>query len=223
MKKQFTMWRYPKIKVLILEFEIIDDSLEELYFAIDASGLDGYVYSATTSADFKWPTMQSLIDADTRLLIFAHGDGIESCYQSTCPDGIFYTFDHFQQTNWDGQDDTCDILGTERPGFFLMNHWKNSDADLPSKANAEDFNTYESLMDRFSQCDDKIPNVVAVDFWSEGDVLPFVKEVNERNAGGEPAVTEARAGGDGRNWISSIFELDYDFVLTIWSTNIYLE
>jgi len=168
-------------EVLILEFEIIDNSLPELFAAIDDSGLDEYIYHST-STDVEWPTMQSLIDANTRLLLFAHGDGIDSsCTEIDCPEGIYYTFDHFQQTNWN--DDTCDVKGNEREGigFFLMNHWKNNDADLPSQSNAEEFNTYNALMDRVKKCGDRIPNIIAVDFWDVGDVLPFVAEVNEKN------------------------------------------
>ena len=66
--------------------------------------------------------------------------------------------------------------------FFLMNHWMNNDADLPSEENAETFNTYDTLTKRFSQCSsNKVPNIVAVDFWSIGDVLPFVREKNMQN------------------------------------------
>ncbi len=61
----------------------------------------------------------------------------------------------------------------------------NNDADLPSEDNAESFNTYESLTQRVSKCSsNKIPNIVAVDFWSVGDVLPFVREKNMQNRNG---------------------------------------
>jgi len=170
-----------KNEVLILEFEINDDSLVELYSAIDVSGLAKYVYQSQ-STTIEWPTMQSLIDANSRLLIFAHGDGMESCDTMTCPEGVFYTYDHFEQTDWN--DDTCDIIGNKKEGmgFFLMNHWRNSDdLDLPSESNAEEFNTFDALTNRFEQCKGRRPNVVAVDFWDVGDVLPFVKEVNLKN------------------------------------------
>ena len=167
---------------MILEFEVNDDSLAELHAAIDDSGLDEYVFRSTSHTDVDWPTMQNLINSNQRLLLFAHGDGIDStCDGTTCPEGIFYTYDHFKQTDWN--DDTCRIKGTDRENaaFFLMNHWLNNDADLPSQTNAEAFNTYDALMERFKKCEDRIPNVVAVDFWGVGDVLPFVKEVNLRN------------------------------------------
>ncbi len=50
----------------------------------------------------------------------------------------------------------------------MMNHWKNDEnLDLPSKINAEEFNTYEFLSTRFGTCKERVPNIVAVDFWSE--------------------------------------------------------
>lgn len=129
--------------------------------------------------------MQELIDADRRLILFAHGDGMQSCAEIACPEGVFYKFDHFEETDWN--DETCAIKGSVRGemDFFLMNHWMNSEStDLPSESNAEEFNAYGSLMGRFQKCEQgRIPNVVAVDFWDVGDVLPFVKEVSLRNAG----------------------------------------
>lgn len=183
-------------EVLMIDFEVNDGSLEELYSAIEDSGLNEYAYADRMD---DWPTMQQLIDANKRLLIFAHGDGInESCTTGSCPDGIFYKFDHFTQTNWN--DETCDIKGNDPEvlDFFLMNHWKNSDADLPSQLNAEEFNKYDVLLNRFRQCGDRIPNVIAVDFWSLGDVPEFVFDVNQKNlkdgtATGDNTAAEARS------------------------------
>lgn len=181
-------------EVLILEFEINDNSLAELYYAIDESDLDQYVYRTSAAPPFDWPTMQELINANARLLIFAHGDGMESCVNSDCPQGIFYTYDHFEQTDWN--DNTCNIKGTQYSGrkFFLMNHWMNNDYDLPSKTNAEDFNTYDSLRDRFTMCQEMIPNIIAVDFWDVGDLLKFAYDVNRNNVGAAGStVSQAKA------------------------------
>lgn len=176
------------IQVLILEFEINDDSLTDLFGAIEASGLGKYVHRLSTynSDNYEWPTMQTLIDANERLLLLAHGGGMQSCQTDKCPD-ILYTYDYVQQTNWN--DDTCDIKGNSKEdrGFFLMNHWMNNDASLPSPTNAAEFNTYESLRKRYERCDGgggdgkMVPNIIAVDFWDVGDVLDFVRDVNEGN------------------------------------------
>lgn len=84
-----------------------------------------------------------------------------------------------------------------------MNHWQNNDLDLPSKTNAEDFNTYESLSTRFGKCDERLPNIVAVDFWNTGDVLQFVEDQNANidggGGGGGDAVIAATRSGSLRN------------------------
>lgn len=75
-----------------------------------------------------------------------------------------------------------------------MNHWKNDDdLDLPSKTNAEEFNTYEFLSARFDKCDERMPNALAVDYWSTGDVLKFVEDQNKKIGGGGDAVASSRS------------------------------
>ncbi len=97
-------------------------------------------------------------------ILRAYGWLISSSHNSDCK--------IISQTNWnDG--DTCDLRGNNKSvpdehGFFLMNHWKNDEnLDLPSRTNAEEFNTYEFLSTRFGKCKERLPNIVAVDFWSE--------------------------------------------------------
>lgn len=143
--------------------------------------------------------MRSLIDAGDRLLLFAHGDGMQSCKgdPSDCGD-VLYTFDYFAETEW-GDVDTCDTRGNgnQDSAFLLMNHWENTDKGLPSKSNAGAANALGALRDRFGRCGDGAPNVVAVDFWDVGDVLAFAREVNLGRVGGVDAVAEARSGADG--------------------------
>mmetsp|Transcript_12021 Transcript_12021/g.24257 ORF Transcript_12021/g.24257 Transcript_12021/m.24257 type:complete len:366 (+) Transcript_12021:114-1211(+) len=193
-------------EVLILEFEVGEGTLELLYEAINDSGLEKYVLrdEENDGTVTTWPTLQQLISSNRRLLLFAHNGGMESCATSTCPEGIFYTYDHFSQTNWnDG--DTCELRGSvdtipDKHGFFLMNHWKNDEnLDLPSKTNAEEFNTYEFLSTRLGKCDERVPNIVAVDFWSTGDVLKFVEDQNTKIGGGGDAVVAASRSGSIRH------------------------
>ena len=173
-------------EVLIIEFEILDNSLADLYAAIDNSGLDQFVYRASTApTPDTWPTLQQLIDANTRILLFAHGDQMQSCSTMTCPEGIFYTYDHFAQTV---VEDTTNCDSTEdraNYSFFLMNHWKNTDLDLPSKDNSGLMNGYNSLDKRFGMCSENehLPNFIAVDFWDLGDVVKFVSDENAKRAG----------------------------------------
>ena len=104
------------------------------------------------------------------------------------------------QTNWN--DETCNLKGNDisiqdNHGFFLMNHWNNNDYDLPSKPNAEDFNTYESLSERIGNCGERLPNIIAVDFWSTGDVLDFIQDQNAKISVGsneDVVAAESRSG-----------------------------
>jgi hypothetical protein len=142
---------------------------------------------AAASSEYKWPTLESLIVDNTCLVIFAHGNGMDSsCASVVCPEGMLYTFDHFQETNWN--DNTCNLRSkvfNPDVDLFLMNHWMNEpETDLPRKGNAEEFNRYNLLSDRFRLCTAHAPNIIAVDFWSVGDMLDFVTEVNQNRAGG---------------------------------------
>mmetsp|Transcript_29618 Transcript_29618/g.59259 ORF Transcript_29618/g.59259 Transcript_29618/m.59259 type:complete len:370 (-) Transcript_29618:135-1244(-) len=182
-------------EVIIIDFEINDNSLPRLYTEIDSSPLVPHIYNPTTypTINSTWPTLQQLIDSNTRLLLFAHGDGMQSCLSTNgdnCPEGIFYTYDFWAQTPIE---DSTSCLSTNEEykntySFFLMNHWKNTDLDLPSKLNAELLNGKEYLEERFGQCAEvggRRPNIIAVDFWDLGSVLEFVKKENERRGGGD--------------------------------------
>lgn len=85
-------------EVIIVEFEVGDGTLEMLHQAIDDSELDEYILRdlGNNGTVTEWPTFQQLIDANRRLILFAHGDGMASCKETTCPEGIFYTYDHFR-------------------------------------------------------------------------------------------------------------------------------
>jgi hypothetical protein len=85
-------------EVLILEFEVGEGTLELLHQAIDDSDLAEYILRdvENNGTVTNWPTFQQLINANRRLLIFAHNDGMGSCATQTCPEGFFYTYDHFR-------------------------------------------------------------------------------------------------------------------------------
>ena len=56
---------------------------------------------------------------------------------------------------------------------------------LPSKALSEEVNEKEYFLKRLQDCEgvtSLIPNIVNVDFWSTGDVLEVVNEVNQARA-----------------------------------------
>ena len=83
-----------------------------------------------------------------------------------------------------------------------MNHWLNNEYDLPSKSNAEEFNTYEALSNRFSKCGVRSPNMIAVDFWNTGEVLKFVQDQNIKGGEGTTIAVNSRSGSMRHKWLN---------------------
>ena len=71
--------------------------------------------------------------------------------------------------------------------LFLINNWINTDpAALPS--NARKVNDKDFLLDRARRCArqrDAMPNVIAVDFYREGDVIAVADELTSASVAGE--------------------------------------
>jgi hypothetical protein len=64
--------------------------------------------------------------------------------------------------------------------LFLMNHWVNTDP-APLASNARRVNAYKPLLARARECEKlrkHIPNLLAVDFYREGDLFKVVDTLN---------------------------------------------
>ena len=171
-------------EVLIIQFEFGDGSVADFRTALQFSGLLEYVYLPQEEYYIEeWPTLQQLINDNKRIILFGSGDTMESCPAKDCLDGILYTFDHVSQTNTDGTDLTdCTptISGDVFVGYLMMNHYKDSKLTPPSVKDASELNSYSNLENRFATCNGRRqPNLLAVQFWDEGEVLDFVTNVNK--------------------------------------------
>lgn len=156
----------------VLEF-IIEDALpaEDIAAVFTDVGLDRYT-SVLGDAD---PTLGELIDADTRLLVTAESEGPP-------PDWYQHAWDLYWDTpySFDTADDfNCDLnRGDPTNPLFLLNHWVGA---LPVDDNAAEVNTAAVLGARAEQCRDEwghVPNIVAVDFYDEGDLFTVVDALN---------------------------------------------
>ena len=70
--------------------------------------------------------------------------------------------------------------GPEGAPVFLLNHWITTDP-VPLPSNAAQVNAYEPLLRRARECQrirDAFPNLIAVDFYREGDVFRVVDTLN---------------------------------------------
>ena len=113
------------IQILIIDFEVDESTLPDLRTALRSSNLTSHVFRPT-SKYVSWPTMQSLTDDNTRLLLFAHGEGMTSCYANECEDGILYARDHFAVTATNDVESCEATLGGDTNiGFFQMKNYYN--------------------------------------------------------------------------------------------------
>jgi len=138
------------------------------------SGLVRYVY--THPEGQPWPTLGQMIDAGTRLLVMAEADG---------PPPAWYQYAY--DLSWDTPyfftspaDFSCKpFRGSPDNPIFQVNHWLSTPFSDP--ANAEEVNVFDVLWPRVEQCraeSGRIPNFVAVDFVSIGDVIRVVDRLN---------------------------------------------
>ena len=113
---------------------------------------------------------------------------------------MLFAGDHFARTEADGSDlDSCAPASTyttnqddedegESYGYFVMNHDEHNQMKMPSPRRARELNLYENLESRMESCGKgRLPNLLAVEFWDEGEVLDFVKIKNsgKNREGGE--------------------------------------
>lgn len=155
---------------------IIEDYVtpEETVAAFEETGLSDFVYTHDPTRD--WPTLREMIDANTRLLVTVENAG---------PPPDWYQ--HFWDLGWDTpytftsvQDFSCNLnRGDRSHDLFLLNHWiENPLADPNLSAIAND---HDVLLGRARQCQSesgKLPNLVAVNHYSIGDLFGVVRELN---------------------------------------------
>ena len=71
--------------------------------------------------------------------------------------------------------------GPEGAPLFLLNHWITTDP-VPLPSNAAKVNAYDALLERARECqrirNNHVPNLVAVNFYREGDLFQVVDTLN---------------------------------------------
>jgi hypothetical protein len=122
------------------------------------------------------PTLQEMIDARRTLLVMAQQAGPPPAWYHHGDDLVEDT--PFGFTDVDAF--TCEAnRGRDGAPLLLANHWL--DTGVPTPQNGRRANELEVLRRRVADCEDvrgRPPNVVAVDWYSIGDVLEIVDEVN---------------------------------------------
>ncbi len=165
-------------EVLLLSIEDAT-SPEDTSKAIEEAGLLPYVFRGPNGP--PWPTLREMIDSNQRLVVMAEAQGGE-------PPWYRRQFDITQETPFKFTDPkeltkpaSCDPnRGPDDADFFLMNHWVDT-SPAPRPTNAKVVNQKQFLLDRVAMCTDIRgiqPNILAVDFYGQGDVVGAVNELN---------------------------------------------
>lgn len=154
-------------------------SPQDLAVEYETSGAIELVYAHPEGT--PWPTLGELVEANTRLIVTAENSGPPPDWHH-----------NIWEIGWDtpyGPSDPADLScelnrGSTDNDLFLVNHWVNTEINLPSAANADVVNAYDFLLARAQECAqlwDHAPNFLAVDFWERGDLFAVVDTLNGVN------------------------------------------
>ena len=150
----------------------------------EQAGLLRYVY--THGRTDPWPTLRQLIESEHRVLVLSENDksGSVPWYH----DG----FSLVQETPYhftSAKQFSCrPNRGTANSPLFLLNHW--IDAGRPSRAASSKVNRFDVLLPRARACQAErglLPNLVAVDWYDQGDLLGVVNVLNGLARGAKPS------------------------------------
>jgi hypothetical protein len=155
---------------------IIQDAItpQDTETAFKETGLIDYVY--TQQLDSTWPTLDELIERNQRVIVMVEEE-------SPPPAWYMNAWDYAQENpylmkNLDDFSCTPNRGDTENP-LFLLNHW--IDRVSPSRVDAARVNNYEFLITQARKCESErglLPNLIAVNFYSIGDLMVVVDELN---------------------------------------------
>jgi uncharacterized membrane protein HdeD (DUF308 family) len=168
------------VVVINQDFVTPDDFVD----AMEDAGLTRYAIEPPTGA--RWPTLRELIERDQRLLVLAENRAgaapwYQLAYERITQETPFSFAEPAQLVDPPDLPSSCRAnRGTSGAPLFLVNHWINTDP-APRPSNAAVVNGYEPILRRARVCQDlrgQRPNLLAVDFYEEGDIFDVVDTLN---------------------------------------------
>jgi hypothetical protein len=161
-------------EVVILVFQ---DSLtiERTLAAFDDAGLTDRLITPPEPGE-DWPTLGKLVRQHRQILLTRESDG-----DGPAEYAPFYDLAWDTPYSFGSADDfSCDLLrGKKDHALFLINHWLST--PLPTRTGAQEVNATDVLQARVDDClatAGRKPTVLAVDFYSEGDLFSVVNGLN---------------------------------------------
>lgn len=169
--------RHPE-EVVVLSIQD-ETSAADTVAAIRASGLVDEVYLG--DARRPWPTLRELIDRDERVIVLAENQVGGAPWVHHQPAVVQETPFHFRNAEALEAPTSCEPnRGGTAGSLLLVNHWVDT-SPAPRVTIARRVNAHAFLARRVARCRETrgmLPNVVAVDFYREGDAARVVDELN---------------------------------------------
>ena len=169
--------RHPE-EVVVLSVQD-ETSAADTEKVIRASGLVDEVYLG--DARRPWPTLQELIDRDERVIVLAENHAGAAPWIHPQPAVVQETPFLFRSVEALEAPTTCEPnRGGTAGSLLLVNHWVDT-PPAPRVTIARRVNAYAFLEPRIARCREQrgmLPNLIAVDFFREGDAARVVDELN---------------------------------------------
>jgi hypothetical protein len=166
-------------EVLILSIEDDTDSADTAKLIRD-SGLIREVYRGPAGP--PWPTLRELIERDERVLVLIENDASAEPWMHKQAEVAQETPYRFNSAAELAAPTTCEPnRGGTAGSLLLVNHWVDT-SPAPRKTIAREVNAPAFLRSRLERCEKErglLPNIVAVDFYRQGNVLATVKDLNQ--------------------------------------------
>jgi hypothetical protein len=148
--------------------------------AVEQAGLARY---AATLGDPPFPTLREMVDSGKRLVLLAENRaGAAPWYQLAYERLVQETpFVFHSAAELTRPQTTCPPnRGPDDAPLFLINHWVSTDP-VPRPSDAAKVNAYAPLLARAEKCREirhRVPNLLAVNFYKEGDVFRVADTLN---------------------------------------------
>ena len=164
-----------EVLVVFIESSVDPGDVEEQFEEADLEP-----YLAALRRDEPLPTLRQMIASGRRLAVFDEGDGGDSAWYQA---GFLFVEDTRIRSLLRSPTACDPNRGSPESPLLLMNHW--IDRFPPPPSDNRDVSQRRTVLRRVRSCRDArgdVPNLIAVDFYDRGDVIPAVGELNRQGA-----------------------------------------
>jgi hypothetical protein len=160
-------------------FVFLESSVDpvDVQEAFEEADLEPYLHTLPRD-DSPLPTLRQMVASGRRLVVLDEGDGGEEPWYQP---GYLFVQDTSIRSVLRSPTSCVPRRGSPDSPLLMINHW--IDRFPPPPVDNARISGSETLLRRVEHCRKQLgraPNLIAVDFYERGDLLPVVRELNER-------------------------------------------